>query len=372
MWRFLLILVMILLTSCDQPDKEPLLAKESSLLSSNLQSKAGILLKQKIQQPQPVGASAYSFVMVNEWFDHETILYLTDENGASFIYKFHIFTGEEEIFFKIEEPIMRLDANVDYSMFVIEVGTISGHKDLYFVNKHGETVYHYKNIGDEYELYWNPFKNFEVTIAILQEDFSMKLKLIDLRKKTVKDFEFDYYYIQWLKEQQFAYLKWDMYSPSYYAPLYTYNIKTLEEEKLADEIIAFFGFTHAFLTISVAEKDVLKANYRFYDAKTKKFLSSLEVPILNTYSQTWWIPSHDFVNSTFYFLQPRESGDLYDYQEGFTLAAFQVETGKIKELTSVDLNYPLKVSPDGKWALMGFRLENIIDLSTKVVKSLVY
>jgi hypothetical protein len=371
---FYVIIVLIFLTSCSGSD-ELLHVQDVSTHSSNLTFKSGIpLLLTKPEQLQTIGVNMYSFVSVNEWFDKETILYLSDESGISYIYKFNILTGEEEVFFQINEPILQLEANPENSIFTIEVATMNGQKELYFVNKTGEVLHKLEGIEDEFHLYWNPYKENELVIAVLQQDYSMKMLNLNLRSKSLTNFDFEYYYLQWIAEEEMAYLKWDSFSLSYYAPLFSYNKNGDREIKIADDVIAFFGYRDTFLTISIDNSEVQKSNYLFYHSETKEELENLQVPILNTYSGQWWIPNHDFhtPSKTFYLINPNTSGDVFDYSNGYKVVSFQIETGKKKEIISIDTNYPIKLSPDGRWLLYGYQLENIIDITNRETHSLLY
>ncbi|QOY36121.1 hypothetical protein AWH56_026375 [Anaerobacillus isosaccharinicus] len=372
MRKLYVILILIFLTSCNPPD-EVLTGNNVGLHSSNLVGKSGVppaLTKQ--ERLQSIGTNMYSFVSVNEWFDKETILYLTDENGVSIINKFEILTGEEEKFFQIDEPIVRLDANPDKSVFVIEVATINGQKEFYFLNKSGKVLYRLEDSGEELQLYWNPYKENELLIAVLLEDYSIKLLKLNLNTKRLTDFDFEHYYVQWINKNELAFLNWDMFSLSYYAPLYTYDIQKKQKMKLSEEIIAFFTSENYLLTISIEDTATQNSNYTFYDSNTKKILSKLHVPVLNTYSEQWWIPNHEFHENTFYFIKPNKSGDLFNYSEGYTLVSFQMDTGKTKEIVSLDVNYPMKLSPNGRWLLYGYQLEKIVDIKKKEVHSLIY
>ncbi len=371
-WLVILLSTFVL-ASCNQ--QESYETAELSLRSSNLIEKRGIPKVVKDEERlYTVESSMYSFVTVNDWFEKDTIIYLTDENGTSILYQLNILSGDNEIFFQIDDPIMSVDTNPDYSIFVIEVASLKGQKDLYFVDKNGYTLYKVTNIGEDYQLYWNHYKTSELTVAALKLDYSIELYNIDVKKRKISDFNFEHFYVQWLNENEIAYLKWDMYAPSYHAPIYTYNFKNNQEVKLADEIITFFSYQNYLLTVSVKDKYVTNSDYLFYDTHTKKVLARFKVPILNTYSEQWWIPNHafDIKNETFYYFEPNNNDDLYEYSDGFTLVAYTISTGKKDKILTSDENYPMKLSPDGRWLLYGYQLEKVVDLNKKEINSLVY
>ncbi|OIJ20264.1 hypothetical protein BKP45_09350 [Anaerobacillus alkalidiazotrophicus] len=368
------IIAIFLMVSCVQADK-PFLIRDVSMHSNNLVEKNGVpLVLRNNELLHTIDTNIYSFATVNEWFDHESILYLTDENGVSYLNKFHLFSGEDELFFQINEPILQVDANPDFSVFAIEVTSLDREKHLYFVNRKGTIIHKLNNVGEEFQIYWNPYRNHELIIAALQSDYSVKLKEINLVDKSIVDFNFEYSYVQWINESELAFLKWDLLSPSFYAPLYTYNLETEKKVKKVDDIIAFFSYYNHLLTITLDDIDKEYSQYTFYDMETNKKLTQFQVPVLNTYSEQWWIPNHAFdkESKTFYLLKPSNGGDLFSYSEGFSLVSIQVETGKEITIVNIDENYPLKLSPDGRRILFGYQLEEIIDLKKRKNNRLIY
>lgn len=370
--HLLFIIFTIILASCNQ--SSPIYeSKDVSMHSSNLIKKSGQLKKMAEDVTiHPIDSNVYSFFSVYEWYDDNTILYLSDENGSSLLSKFNILTGESELFYQKEDPIIRVETSPSHSYFVVEVATFSGLKQLDFVNNKGSIIFRLDNLGEQFQLFWNPYNESELIIAVLNSDFSVNMYLVDLLNGKTNDFDFEYFYVQWVDDNVLAYLKWDQFNPSYFAPLYSFDLKKQVETKLAENVIAFFSFTNHFMTISVEDNAATHSMYTFFDRKMKAPLAKVKVPILNTYSEQWWIPFQDyhFDTNSFYFMEPVMSGDLYDYSEGFRLMSFHLQSGVKKEIVQVEENFPLKISNNGRWLLYGHRLENIIDLKNNQVFSL--
>lgn len=117
-----------------------------------------------------------------------------------------------------------------------------------------------------------------------------------------------------------------------------------------------------------------ESNYRFYDSMTRSNISKLQVPILNTYSEQWWIPNHtfDYQTTTFYYMKPDNSGDLYHYNDGYSLMAFDLLTETERKILNFDQDLPLRLSPNGRWLLVGYQLEKVIDLESHDIHSLLH
>lgn len=373
--RYLVIFVILLIMTGCNAEQELFIANDAKMHSSHLTYKSGISERfTESGKLHAITTNMYSFMTITEWLDNETILYLTDESGVSYLKQFNILSGKDEIFFQIDEPIIDVKANPDHSLFAIEVASRNGISELHFVDKSGLIQYKLNDAGNEYQLHWNHYNTSELLVFALQNDYSINIFRLDLHQKQLLHFDIEHFNVQWTNKNELAYLKWDMFTPSYYAPLYTYDIESEKEVKFADEIITFFSYKNYLLTISVQDEENTNSQFLFYDTKTKTKTTKLEVPILNTYSEQWWIPNHAFDETAklFYYVRPNKSGDLFQYSGGFSLVAFHVETGTVNEIAKFDEHYPFKVSPDGRWLLFGYQLEKIIDLNNSEVNSLIY
>src|SRR5699024_6263111 len=94
------------------------------------------------------------------------------------------------------------------------------------------------------------------------------------------------------------------------------------------------------------------------------YMRQLYMPILNTYSDEWWLPFHAFSeqDQTFYYLRPKYSSDYISYTDGFELVSFHLQTGEEEVLTVLDQEQPFALSPDYRYVLVGYSYEYIFDL----------
>ncbi|MCD8502246.1 MAG: hypothetical protein LRY71_11860 [Bacillaceae bacterium] len=370
---YLLVVVCLsILGACSTNEQIEKVVKNVSERSSHLNLK--FVKIPAADEIKKIETNLYSFVGVQEWYDEETLFYLSDENGYSYLYTFNLFTGEEQVFFEITEPIISIEANPTYSYFAIRVARLNGNIDLYLVNKNGDEKMLLKDVGEDFHLHWNQYLPNELVIIALQPDYTFQHFYVDITKKTTNEFHNKHFYIQWMAENQFAFLDWDMFEPSYFASLYLYDLEKNEQQLLQNEVISFFSFDKYYLTVSVKANTAIDSDYIFYDTIDKSETAKLKVPILNTYSEQWWIPNHEFDNktTTFYYMKPKTHGNLYEYSEQFYLMAFHLLTNEERKIVQLEKNYPLRLSPDGRWLLVGHQLENIVDLKTNETHSLIH
>lgn len=367
-FRFV-ILFMLFLTGCS--DKEdPMKDVESS--PSQPPETNELPAEVENEDIYPLIVNRDSFIEVIDWYDDQSILYMTDENGESRIKRYNIVTKEEEDFFSIDEPIMSVTANRDRSKFAVQTASYTGGSPLYIVDRDGNMQFSSTEMGEAFSLFWNPYDKEQLLIVSYLPDWEYEVLLLTLGKNELKSVAIKQTFFQWIDKEAVAFLNWAEDEPSFHAPLHLLQLNTGEESKLHDNIIGMFSFAnHVYFTVTVDTKYDLLSRYTFY--KNSQKLSEVDVPILNTYSEQWWIPFHDFDvdKELFYYLSPHDSADFFEYHDGFQLTAFDIKTGKKTGILELTENTPLKLSPNGKRILYGNQLEQLIEIKTKKVAPIV-
>ncbi|WP_096201250.1 hypothetical protein [Bacillus sp. FJAT-45350] len=361
-----LIIILFLFTAC-QPSTEvrPMPAYEH------------VIVKEKIafapsfkQDIHTLNVNPYSFVEVSEWYSDRELLYLKDENGLSIIQRFDLYTGDNTIFFEVDEPVLYVEANKDYSLFAIQTISLESEKSpLYIVDSEGQVRYQFDDIGEDYTIYWSQYEEDELLIVAFLPNWEYYVYHLSIGEQSLAQLEIEQTYFQWLTEDEVGFLDWP-YEPSYYAPLVSYNIHTKEKQKVDDEILAFLSFQNdKYVTVKVNSPTDEHSIYRFYEKGEK--INETKVPVLNTFSEQWWVPFHAYSDNLFYYLRPFRSGDFFNYRDGYTLVSFNITTGQEEKIIVVDNHAPIKISPNGDWILYGHKSEQIINVKNKLMKKLV-
>ncbi|WP_227934993.1 hypothetical protein [Alkalihalobacillus deserti] len=307
-------------------------------------------------------------VEVMNWFDDETVLFLQEGIEGSTLHKHHLFTGESSIFFEMEGWIVNVNVNVDHSLFAVHVINELDQSEIVIVDKQGENKLTIKDFGEEYSVYWNEYEPASFIMTAYLPDWDFETYFVNVEEERIKQVNLEQSYIQWISSDTVAYLKWDELEPSFRAPLYQANVETGETKLWKEDVIAYTSFPDGLsLSITVETDYDLYSVYKFYDNQER--FRQIEVPILNTYSEQWWIPyyTYDNENGIFYFLRPKSSGDFISYTEGYDLIAYNVYADSETKLTTLDHHVPISISPGGASILIGDRFENVFDLSEGIL-----
>ncbi|ARK29396.1 hypothetical protein [Halalkalibacter krulwichiae] len=302
-------------------------------------------------------------VEVLNWFDEENILFLEENIDGSTIYKHNFITGESFVFFEEAGWIIDVIANVDDSYFAIQVFNKQEEVEVIIVNQNGEKELQIKEFGEDYTIFWNEYEPDQFMMIAYLPNWDYETFFVEVGAGKIKPIELEQSYIQWISSNTVAFIKWNEYEPSFHAPLVKTNIETKETTLWKEDVIAYMSFPDGLsLTVQLDNESDLFSTYRFY--RNEKLISELEIPILNTFSEQWWIPyySYDDKNEIFYFLRPKSSGDFITYSDGYDLIGYHIGSNSEQKITTLDQHVPIKVSPNGSMILMGERFENVLDI----------
>ncbi|WP_088102455.1 hypothetical protein [Halalkalibacter urbisdiaboli] len=310
---------------------------------------------------------------ISEWFNERSVLYLYEKDEKSSLFIHDLFTGESTLFFKTDGWIINVTANHNHSIFAIQIVTSENKTKLIFTDKEGQTMMKVEGFGEEYSVIWSPFEEDKLIVVAYLPNWELEVLYVDIEERKLQQLEISESYVQWISENTVAYLKWDPLEPNFQAPLYTFNLNTEEEELWKEDTIAFVELSdERSFAVSVESAYDLYSVYTFFNLKDRTVLNMLEIPILNTYSDQWWIPFHAYgkKDDIFYYLRPKYSGDYFSYEDGYELMAFKIEANAESKLIELEEHVPLLLSPDEKYLLLGARYERILDLETKTIFSL--
>ncbi|WP_102345597.1 hypothetical protein [Bacillus sp. Marseille-P3661] len=370
MKKALIIVVCIFIVGCTSPRE---VVNEAPPSKVKLVKKNSIS-KHFIEEGSIKGISMNKgeFYGVNEWYNNHTIIYSVGDNGITSLYLHNIHTGQKDLFYQTENFLISIKANNDNSRFAVHTVENSGKANLTILDSLGNIVYSWSELVDEIQYRWNPYKSDEVILTTFLPFLQFEVIAIDINNGESRQIPVKNPFVQWINESKIGYLNWNQNEPSIYAPLYIVDLNTSVEQIWIEKCIMFFSLYNTVVTISVDEDKLDHSLYSFYDGETGNKIKDIYIPILNTFSEAWWIPSYDFDRNRklFYYLEPKYAADISEYNEGYQLKTISIHEDKTEVLTTVENNVPIKLSPDGSYLLMGQQLEQIIQLSSKQVLNL--
>ncbi|WP_062046389.1 hypothetical protein [Bacillus sp. JCM 19034] len=312
---------------------------------------------------RPFDTIASSFIEVVGWFSDEEILYLEEEDERSHLYKYHLYNGDSELLFETDGWIIDVSINADHSFLAIQTYSTDNKATLLVMTEEGQVKRVIEDLGEEYAVYWNPYEREAMILISFLPDWKFVAYMVDMSEDSIVELDLPYPYVQWLSSTTFAYLHWDEFEPSYHAPLVVYDLKTHSKKDWKDDVIAFASLGNQLsFTVTVSSPDELYSTYTFYKGQNR--YRTIEMPILNTYSEQWWVPfyTYDGKNDFFYYLRPKYSSDFFSYEDGYEFIAYSIEDDSEKKIITLEQHVPLSISPKGDAVLIGNRFEQIYDV----------
>ncbi|QCJ43462.1 hypothetical protein FAY30_16965 [Bacillus sp. S3] len=327
-------------------------------------------LGQQWKLPISIPNGEGEFYKIAGWLSDSEIVYITNLEQTSDVFRYNLLSGKSELILKSENPIVTVQISPSRNNLLVHSSPSSYEGIVTIINLNGTELW--KKSFPSYELVfeWNPYNESEVFVSKFDEDWSFQLFLLNMKNNNLTDITLPQPFVKWINEKEVAFLDWDEDNPSLFAPLTVKELENGFEKTVFPSATQFSAFRNLLMTISVNEQDQTLADYSFFDKKMKK-LDTFSIPQLTKFSD-WLIPYYDFnqEKEEFITFKPLRSGDFDSYSDGFQLETHNFRKGNSKLIMEGLENKPIYFSPAGDALLYGYQFEQIIDLKAKKIYDL--
>lgn len=363
---FLFLLLFLTLAGCLPNHSQ---VKEASIQLSERNAKK-IVTKEffKSTSIKPIDESNHSITRVHEWKDEESIIYEENSRGINALYSYHLRSGKKELIYETNLPIVAVKVNRDQSLIAIQELKTNYEMTLTVLNQSGNTIYKSDYFTYEFHFFWNPYNSNDLLLVSMLQNWEFTGFVLNVESRIQFEIKLDNPFIQWAGTNKLLYLNWKN-EESHVAPLYIYHLESGRREQISQErFIGFNAFFNVFLTIS--EGSANEAVFEFYDINNMQKKRQLSLPIINTYSEYWWVPEHEYVHQEelFYFVQP--DIDKNNTIQGFELTSIPLNNSTSKKVLDLTESAPIKCAPTGDLCLYGKQFEKIIDIKQQRITKL--
>jgi hypothetical protein len=313
----------------------------------------------------PIKIPEGEFYKIGGWFSDHQLLYITNLEQSSSIYLYDLFTGNSELLYKSEVPIVTLQISPTKKNILIQTSPSTYEGQVTILSPDGTELMKHSFPSYELAFEWNPFNESEILISSFNEDWTYTMLLLNIEQNQTSELSIPQPFIKWIGKEEIAFLNWDEVSPSLFAPLLLKKLGSDDEEVIITDVLQFSTFHNILMTVTVLDEEQLQATYTFYN-KEKEQLSSFSIPHLTMFSG-WLVPYFDFNEGIgkFITLKPLKSAEADSYTEGFELVSYDINSGNQNMILQGLKNEPILLSPSGEAALYGNRFEKLINFNTK-------
>jgi len=319
----------------------------------------------------PISIPEGEFSQLDGWISGNEVLYNTNLEKTSNIYRYDLLTGKSKIIYKSEYPIIKVVISPSTKRILIHASKSSTEGLVTIIDTNGIELLKKSFSSYELAVEWNPYDDSEVLVTNFAEDWSFQALLLDVHNSKTTELNLSHPFNKWMDNNKIAFINWDEKNPSLFAPLIEKNLENGNVKTLLPAVIDFSVLPDLLMTISVNEQNQSLSNYSFFDKElNQQFTFSL--PQLTRYSD-WLVPFYDYNEPKRQFItfSPLSSGEVDSYMDGFQLLAYNLKKGTRTLIMDGLENVPINVSPTGEALLYGNRFEKIIDLGTKKIYELI-
>jgi hypothetical protein len=318
----------------------------------------------------PISIPEGEFYKLGGWLDEDQILYITNLEQTSNVYRYNLLSGKSELIYKSDKPIVTVKISPSKKYLLIQASPSTNQGLITIIDLKGSELL--KNSYSSYDLAieWNPYDESKILVSKFNKDWTYQVSLIDLKTKKTTETSLPQPFIKWIGKEDIAFLNWDDNSLALFAPLLDKKLGAEKVEIINPMVYQFSAFQNVLMTITVNEQDQSNAIYSFYD-KDIMPIFTFSIPQLTKFSD-WLVPFYDFNGNKGEFItfKPVKSGEADSYSDRFELVSYNLKNGSHKLISGGLKNEPLSFSPLGDACLYGNQFEKLIDLKTNKIYEL--
>ncbi|MGP9042372.1 YqgU-like beta propeller domain-containing protein [Cytobacillus kochii] len=317
----------------------------------------------------PLAVSESDQIFFFGWLDGKHLLFLNHKDETlNKIFKYNIYTGEQELFFEGEAPINNVYISPDQQYIFVQTEPSNQKWRIAIVDHKGDYILQELIDGTELAVSWNQYDPTKLLVSSFAEDWSYTSYLISAETKNMEHISIAEPFVHWLSPDSFVYLDWSTVGPSIVTELKEQK-KTGTAEVKKENVYFVDTFNDLMMTIGVNENHDEEARYTFMNNDFELVLS-FSVPHLTSFSG-WMVPQYAMLDKEFFYFKPEYSTDADTYRGSFDFMATDLETGEQTVLLEDMDNEPLSCSNKANACLYGHYLDKVILLDEKEVISLI-
>lgn len=310
------------------------------------------------------------FRQVIGWVDQEEILIQTAGEKEA-LQCFNIKTGEQTMVYEEDDFIIYALLSPDKDRILLQKAS-DERTELLVMTLQGEIVQSRKLEQQGYVTAdWNQESPFSVLLAYHYFDQNEEEQLVvenwDLQNNDVTPVLTPSLDVQWYSSNLYLYIDHEEDFDLASGKLYVGDIRTGENWPINHRISSFYLYEDHFIAMApsdFSETDLL-LTYEYPFMVEKGFLT---VPKATMNGRLSFPPiSQGARKGKIYAIIPQKPVKLEEETGEFHLVEMDFEEKKIYSVLSIPESAPIAVSPDEKYILYGWRLENIIDLQNKAL-----
>ncbi|WP_442594904.1 hypothetical protein [Neobacillus sp. D3-1R] len=359
--------LLFLLSGCNTEKNEAITHSTSKIHSVN---------SQKLSPPTsfysgyqlPILSSSKEMNKAVGWLNNNEIMYLSENQERTDIFRYDLTSGDSKRLFQSEYPVISAIISPDKNYILIHSSPSTYNGLVTVIDRDGKVILSKEFPSFEMSFEWNKYHSKQLLITAFKEDWSFQSYILNVENMDIKQLELRKPFGKWTGENKIAFLDWNENEISLLAPLVQKELDK-DEVLLKDHIFYFDAFLNTIITI-YASPDTSEAQYTFYSNEMKE-LATYDFPILTSYSG-WVVPNYELLKDeqTFLTMVPYKSTEADSYHDGFQLLSVNIKKNQTEVILEHTNNLPFTCAPNGQNCLIGFQLENLLQLKNKTFTSL--
>lgn len=368
-WLSILMVFIVILSGCEKGN-----ANRTKLSTVHLEKQGSEKITGEKEDTDhlfvPLRLKEKDFQFIIGWISEESLLIIERNNGGSTISTYNIKSGKKKELYFSRQPVVSAEISPSKKYLFIHLSLSDNEAIVTIIRISDQQLVFYGEIeSSEIDYEWNHYDETNILVNVFYKDWSFRTYVIDTNSGLLRELHLPQPFAIWHTDSHFLFLDWKKDEPDITASL-VLKEDGMEKPVLTNKRFYYLdGWENIFLVISPSTDSFSQSVFQFYD-ESFHLISSFTIPHLSNYSG-WEIPNYDFVDNNFIMIEPKSSGKVDSYAEGYQMVKRNIINGKKETIFKTIENTPLLCSPKGSYCLTGNLYENIVFIEDKKVSSFI-
>jgi len=316
--------------------------------------KAPFVIEKAIIEPLPLLEDEFAFESSFGWIDDDTIIYAAKKEEEYYLLSYNLSSKKKETLYQTNKMIAEasVSPNGKYVFLYTSEDDVEAH--IHILTLDGNEKYTVSIPAREIAFAWNQFSETVIMINAFYEDWTFNNFILDFEAGSIEEIQLPQPFAQWYSKDEYIYIHWDEQEPQLAAPLLTLNIEANEVNETLQAVTMFESGKEVLFAAQVSQEEArLEYTFILEDQEIKRLSAGV-----NLGDSGGSIPEYDLQeeNDSFFTF-------LIDEKSSSQLIMYNYVTGEQQIVLDHLASAPISVSPNGKWCLYGYSLENVIEIS---------
>ena len=313
-----------------------------------------LIISKAIIEPLPILEEDFLFESSHGWLDDDTIVFSAKKEEVYYLYSYNLSLKKKDIIYQTNKMIAEASISPNGKYILIYTFEDDAEAFIHILNVEGKEQYEVAIPSREIAYSWNRNSEAKLLMNAFYEDWTFSTFILDVKDGQMEEIHLSQPFAKWYSEEEFIYVQLDEEESELTGSLLITNENNDYSEVVLENVVMFENGKEILLAAQTSNENTLE--YVFLSDREEKNRLIVELDRSDTFGNIPEFDLHEGINAFYTFIP---------FEQTYQFIMYNYEKGNYQVVLEDLATAPISVSPNGKRALYGYSLENLIEISVK-------